>query len=538
MVGRRFHVQTIGGFRLTNPEGCDVTPKPARSRALLALLCLTESRRRPRRWIEGMLWSQRGAEQAHGSLRQALTAIRKSLGRDHDLLLSDREDIALEPGAFRVDLVEDPAAAARGLRAGREFLEGLIVSDPEFERWLRGKRRELGAAGAPVREAAEPADLRLVLAPSVDGTRTENLLALSMAERISRLIHEFAQVDVVAPGAARAQVGPAEHGLRVGVDVVADGGSTHFLVRLEATDSGYVLWSNHLGLAAAPGAAIIADRRFDRLANQAAETAVDLIPKLFTQGGSDIRAEAYVARALREMFSFDSARLRVADGLLGEAAQLAPSARLDAWRSLLRMFMIVERTERDIAGLRGEAEAFSRSAMEGAEGNALILGIIAKVKVLLDGDADAGGYIARDAAERNPGNPFVLSGLASALMHAGRPREALEVAERGSSIGRTSLFSHWLEMPYCLAHVAVGDYDRAIASAEAIHARMPTFRPPLRHLYALYTQRGDVARAQDMAIKIRRLEPDFSLRMIRENPAYPAGVLRSTPLIGLDDIAI
>ena len=119
-----------GPYSLRGAGGQDLTPKPHKVRALLALLATAPNHRRPRRWIEERLWSDRGAQQAAGSLRQALVDLRKALVPHEDLLLSDRETVGLAEGKLRL-----------AGSAGGEFLEGISVRDPAFLRWLEGMRR-------------------------------------------------------------------------------------------------------------------------------------------------------------------------------------------------------------------------------------------------------------------------------------------------------------------------------------------------------------------------------------------------------------
>ena len=552
-------VQTIGGFQMTDAGGQDLTPRGAKTRGLLAILLLTPDRRRSRRWIETKLWSDRGPEQASGSLRQALTEIRRCLGEASDKLQADREHVALATDAFVVDLDYDPQAATAQINEGRELLEGLDVRDPEFESWLREQRSILetglstasqlthsgtgNLATSPNQSglisgalgATQAARFTLTLEPSSDGARVENLVALSLANQVGRLISEYAIVDIIAPGTAQAQLSPAQEGLRLRVDVIADDRQTNLLARLEAADRPQILWSNQASVRGT-GPAIMEDAQFSRLAHNAAETALDLIPRLVESDSSLFRAEALTARAMREMFSFDGGRLRVADGMLNEAAQISPTPQLDAWRALVRMFMVVERTEVDNDELRREANEFARRALDEATGNAMVLAIVGKVRVLLDGDVAGGGALATDAVRLSPGNPIGLSGLATAMMRDGHCGEAVKLAERGRLIARNSPYVHWWGLFSCLAQIANGDFENAILSAEAVNARAPNFRAPLRHLYALYTHSGNLEGAAQVKERLSRFEPGFSLELIREDPTYPAGVLRSSPLIRLQDL--
>lgn len=132
-AGRKMFIRMIGVFEVRDEAGQDRTPRGAKARALLALLARTPGHRRPRRWLEARLWSDRGQEQASGSLRQALTELRKALGPLADRLASDRDCVAL--AGFGTDLA-DTAAARRALAQGREFLEGIDIPDPGFNLWL------------------------------------------------------------------------------------------------------------------------------------------------------------------------------------------------------------------------------------------------------------------------------------------------------------------------------------------------------------------------------------------------------------------
>ena len=76
-------IRLVGVFEVRDDQGRDCTPRGSKARAILAMLCQTPDRLRARRWLEGRLWSDRGADLASGSLRQALMEIRKALGLTH-----------------------------------------------------------------------------------------------------------------------------------------------------------------------------------------------------------------------------------------------------------------------------------------------------------------------------------------------------------------------------------------------------------------------------------------------------------------------
>jgi len=81
-----------------------------------------------------LLWSNRGDDQARGSLRQALSGVRRDLGGElaKTLRVSD-DSVLLDPNKVIVE----------SRSSGEELLEGLHINDPAFEEWLRDERLRL-----------------------------------------------------------------------------------------------------------------------------------------------------------------------------------------------------------------------------------------------------------------------------------------------------------------------------------------------------------------------------------------------------------
>lgn len=181
-------IRMIGMFEVRDEAGLDRTPRGSKARALLAMLCQTPGHCRPRRWLEARLWSDRGQEQASGSLRQALTELRKALGPLSDRLISDRDSVAL--AGFRADLTADPSAARLALAQGRELLEGIDILDPAFNVWLAEERQRVVAQlGGESQETAAAIPFSLRLADLPEGT--EATVARELAGAIARLTAEY-----------------------------------------------------------------------------------------------------------------------------------------------------------------------------------------------------------------------------------------------------------------------------------------------------------------------------------------------------------
>ncbi len=146
------HLTLLGGFEAQSLAGAPVSLPTKKSQALLAYLALPPGKWHTRDELMGLLWSDRSEEQARNSLRQALSALRKSLhDAGADALVAERDRIGLEPEAVEVDVqrLEERAGGTNGgleeiatLYRG-DFLEGLSIRDPACEEWLRHERARL-----------------------------------------------------------------------------------------------------------------------------------------------------------------------------------------------------------------------------------------------------------------------------------------------------------------------------------------------------------------------------------------------------------
>jgi DNA-binding SARP family transcriptional activator/tetratricopeptide (TPR) repeat protein len=223
-----FHLTTLGGLALRLPDGgAGDTLDPHRQKlALLTVIAL--SRRAPTRdQLVGLFWADQPEDRARHSLSNALSHLRRLLGRH--AIRPNRDAIALERGVpLTVDAVEFEGAVSRGDWAeavalyGGPFLDGVYVGGAlEFDRWADGERgrleslylkacaarhAELMGAGdwssaealarrwlqaAPLSGAAATALLDALAGP---GTRDADQRALDAYDRlVTRLDEEFRQ---------------------------------------------------------------------------------------------------------------------------------------------------------------------------------------------------------------------------------------------------------------------------------------------------------------------------------------------------------
>ncbi|MBA4159633.1 MAG: tetratricopeptide repeat protein [Gemmatimonadetes bacterium] len=173
-----FSLKLFGGACLEGEDGPLTGPAAQRHRlTLLALLACAHPGGLTRDKLTAYLWPERDTEHARSLLKQAVHALRKALGEE--VILSAADELRLNPGALRCDVIGFEAAlAAGGLERAVElysgpFLDGFFLRDaPEFERWLDGERAHLARAYTKALERlAEAAAVRGDLPGTVEWWR-------------------------------------------------------------------------------------------------------------------------------------------------------------------------------------------------------------------------------------------------------------------------------------------------------------------------------------------------------------------------------
>ena len=143
----------FGGFELLAPDGTEIAISGKRSRALVAVLCLTPDVAINRDHLSEMLWPGKFRAHARASLRQVVLGVKKVLDPIcPEFLEVNRDRLAVCSPAFQSDLAElEQALADRpGMHAselllaivGKPLLDQLDLGDP-FNRWLVGQRAQV-----------------------------------------------------------------------------------------------------------------------------------------------------------------------------------------------------------------------------------------------------------------------------------------------------------------------------------------------------------------------------------------------------------
>ena len=180
-----------------------------------------------------------------------------------------------------------------------------------------------------------------------------------------------------------------------------------------------------------------------------------------------------------------------------------------------------------------EVGALVDNALSIENENSLALAFLADVQDLVFKDSIQALSYAQRALAINPGTGYAHASMGALELRRDRPSEALAAATRAKAqLEHTSLAVFSL-MRFCVAAISDGRFSEAAEAAERAAILAPDSRPPLRHLYALRLQLGDMNGAREALIALRRLEPEFSLAYVRQNPDYPAHTLRKYGFLDL-----
>lgn len=523
-----------GTFSASFHDGADATPHLLKCQALLALLACASDGRRSRSWLQARLWSDRSKTQANGSLRQALSVTRKSLGAAGDCLISDRKVVALDMD--RVHLAPRDA--------GEEFMAGFDLADEGFNDWLR-QERSSRTPDAPHATVGSTALLNAPLVqPSLGTDPTIILTGSGTAEPLLGPIETFL-IDSAARHLRESYAIhvhtvdlPDQAGRTINISLSAQQtGMDTLVLRAQCTDrkSSELIWSGHQ-IVAAHGAALFEDLNVLAWVNDLVAALSENLRCRALRSSEQQSATTLGLTALRELFSMRPDRVLAADGLLEQAHQIDQRGIFQAWRAQLRAIQLVERHTTTPEALREEGLEMAREALMADPMNSSVLGASASARLILDPDLLACDELSRQSMQANASNPIAALSRAFVLLYSDRLDASLKASEWASALSRGSPHRFFWDLQLAMACCTTGQVDKAIVAAERCAVFGPDCRPPMRYLVGLYASKGKVDRAVHWAQKLKALEPDFEVTRLVNDPTYPSSLLRRHALVSLDDL--
>lgn len=145
-------ISVIGGCTISDSRGNALPVKSRKARALLGVLALTPNMVLSRDRLAGLFWSDFEDEKARASLRQTLKLLRDELGQAADVIVADRELLALDRAKVSCDVntLADLAEAGHfgHLLFNTECLHdqlfaGLAELDEGFSVWVAVYREQV-----------------------------------------------------------------------------------------------------------------------------------------------------------------------------------------------------------------------------------------------------------------------------------------------------------------------------------------------------------------------------------------------------------
>jgi hypothetical protein len=506
-------VRLHGPFRVKDDDGTDITPVGMKERALLALVLLSPGQRRSRVWLQDKLWSDRDPQQGSGSLRQALSNIRKALGKAGDRLKADRTAIWLDP---EVPLPKDESG---------ELLDDIDVRDPEFSNWLRDQRQAVVRDGLV--RVASPGQTNgsiraTVLLSHADHDLSSRIrfLTRSLSQRIAGELLLVGNMDVLQSGS---DADADQANVLVETETFGEGDAGFVMVRVSGLPSRRAVWSGRMAISAT-----IADLwdtpDATRLLNQTVRKVTDLVAS-----APHMAHQLTYHRAVRRVYEYDREALAKADEMFASVQNGELRSLALAWRAFVRLTYALEFRDSN-AETVAEASAFADEALRTTPDHPVVLALTSQVRLKLEGDLEAAHYLALRAVEVGDQNPYALDALSQTMILHRRFDQANDLAQRArvAAQGMDNAFS-W-DMQACLTSLSLMQFEAAYLAARDCHHKMPFYRPALRYLVALSYLNDVPQDAEHYAARLRRLEPDFTPQMLLQ-PDYPVETLRALGLV-------
>jgi hypothetical protein len=540
-VGR---VQMLGPFRVESPEGHDCTPHSRKTRALVAMLVLSPHGTRSRAWLRDKLWSDRGENQASGSLRQALSELRRAFAvLPSDVLSADASTVSLDLNRLDIDIHDVQQDSPRlGPVAGTplQLLEGLDVRDPEFEEWLRAERafwmERLAAGGGGQRPRDEaspsPATARPSLRPigaalsprraigllpgiCLGCDETATLLPDMLIEAIVRSATELLPLDIydyrTTNGAHGTGVGP-EFLLRVQLRRV--GRRSDLSILLYRTASQELVWSHVRELMPSEDGLPDGEAQSSFIAEVVDRLAAHLVISPALADSPVIYPAAY--EALNLIFRVEEGALARAETLLhyGRAENEGLAA---AMLSYVSTFRLGEHIGEWGDLQRAATMANASQALTVQPFNSVALACLGHVYAYVMRDFEMAGELHGQALRLNPNQAFVWDHYALHNIYVGRYQAAFDAAREAVRLGSFSPLRYSYETTMCMAATMIGDYATAMRYGNRALSRQPRFLAAMRYLLACYGHAGQMEAASALLARLDMIDPDFCMESVRQN---------------------
>ncbi|MEM7614207.1 MAG: tetratricopeptide repeat protein [Pseudomonadota bacterium] len=525
-----FTLRLAGTFALTDADGRPVAVASQRAQALLAVLALEPGHRMTRSRLATLLWGDRAEEQARASLRQELSALRRTLQPTCEVLTSDRISVGLEVASFQI---EDQ---------GGLLLDGIEIASEPFEDWLRAHRsRATGPTEAPtIRLARIP---MLAVLPFTDFSPSEDFFADGVVEEITGALARIQDIGVIARQSTVALD-------RSSLDIprIADAlGATYLIegsirragtrvrisVHLVEGRTGQMIWEARYDDAL--------DDLFDLQDRIASQIAGQVLPTLRAAEITRAVAEPFsnrtaydlVLTAYPHFWAHERARNAHALEILGKAVDRDPEYALAlamcGWAQAQEVtYMWTDDPARD----RARAIALADRAATHAADHAPTLTAVAATLTLVTDQMDRAAHFIDRALAIDPNNAWAW--LRRGWLHGfeGDTPRAMAAFDTATQLSPLDPFRFNCAFGRAYALRAADKLAEAEALVEEGLRLNPAATWALRMMVALRYGQGNIAGAKEAAARLMANYPHVTVSYLRAS-LTPAAITTRTEYIGI-----
>lgn len=528
MKSSAFTVKTGGRFELIAPDGSEVVIQSPKVQALLAMLATDPRMTRPRLWLQDKLWSDRDPEKGANSLRQALHKARKAFGGSQPILRANRTLVSLDTRRVRLD---DAGEAL--------FLESLDIRDQEFERWLSEERQARAPETRVTSERPPPPappvsiDRRkirrgLILEYTNDPVSELGRHETVFGDLVQRSVCEMLDIEPVSQAEAKARGGDL---IVLGIHAhPAEGGLTGLRVAIYQGLAGAPLWAASVA-SEFPSMGAPLGPKLLNLSHRTSTALADLLCRLTPSLSRKDDPNYFAGAGLRQMYSMQPGSVQSAREMFELAYDLRPRGLYLALQAQLAVIDYVESSGENLEELTARADELCAKAMAEESTNSLVLSAVAHARMVFDDDLVAASELSQIGVLSNPSNPMAWSALANVMLNTERFDEAAHAAQTALSLSKDTFFRYWTEFQFATTAVSLNRNDLAIQHAERARALNPKYRPALRYLIGLHTDKGSFEHARAAISRLQRLEADTTPQRFVEDESYPVRMMRRANLV-------
>lgn len=505
-------------FCLTNGSGHEIRLASERLRALVAILATSKDCRRPRKVLQDMLWPRSPEEQASGSLRTALSMLRRALDTQSALLGADRSYVWLTG----IEL-----ARRREINGG--FFEDAPHLGDQFEDWLSWERAnhfsERPYAGGQVQPATRKPCVLLCQPRVLSDDPYSGFIIQSVCDQLVHSLRLHDLVDVFdlrdlatnqLPAFGEQAMPRPDYALQS--ELTKSGKEAQISLKILEPSSRRVIWSCSLN--SEQGAGFLFSRpQVEEFANTAADALlVALIHQSETTAilrGGETQS---LVGAVHHVLGMSVEGQRSARAFLQSYARAQDSS---VAMALYAFSLANSIGEGDLVpGLADAAEEYCRRAIEIDPTNGLTLALTAHVYGYVLRRLELGYELAARARQVAPHLALAWDLSAMNAVYLGHNQDALRFSLNARRLGQFSPYKPLFDSSLTIAASVSGDHTLGLRAADAVLAQSPNFLALMRYQFGNLAAAGEIEKARTLLIRIRERDERFRPDEIAA-PDYP-----------------